>query len=279
MNIDKLFQDEQNDNQKQLLELYQENEKTISYFKSVNDTVQKAIKNNTIDKVKSTTNNISKHIKALSSLKYEIYELDVKIPDSLQNDWHKNIYYITNEMSIGEVDTFFSKTITLKKQISDETERIKVSEEKKKKLEEIRRQQEQERIKKQKLAEECKRKKEEENRLKKIGEEKRKRQEETNKIKLEEQNRKQLEKERKAKFEKDRLKRIEDENRRKKKDEERIAKNKKYKPVYYGLGGVICFYGFAGIGGGIEQGKIIIFVVGVILIIIGFWLISKGRKL
>lgn len=162
MDIDKLFQDEQNDNLNQLLGLYEENEAVISYFKNMNNAIQKTIKNGDIDKIKRTAKKLSKNIQALSSLKFEIYDLDVKIPDSLQNDWHKNIYYITNEMSIGEVDTFLSKTASLKKQISNEIERIKISEERKRKLEEIRLEQEREQV----LAAERKKRKEQERKLK-----------------------------------------------------------------------------------------------------------------
>ena len=183
MDINKLFEDEQNDNLNQLLEIYEENEKVIKYFKSIDNKIQSVIKSNDVEKIKRITKKLSNQIQILSSLKFEIYDLDVNIPDNLQDKWHKNIYYITNEMSIGEVEKFANKTTNLKSEIHKEIHTLKLKEERKRKEELAR-----------------KKKREEENRIKVEQEkEKQKRIEQERKRKKKAEQQRKLEQNRKEK--------------------------------------------------------------------------------
>jgi len=217
MDINKLFEDEQNDNLNQLLEIYEENEKVIKYFKSIDNKIQSVIKSNDVEKIKRITKKLSNQIQILSSLKFEIYDLDVNIPDNLQDKWHKNIYYITNEMSIGEVEKFANKTTNLKSEIHKEIHTLKLKEERKRKEELAR-----------------KKKREEENRIKveqekekqkRIEQERKRKEELARKKKREEENRIKVEQE------KEKQKRIEQERKRKKKAEQqrKLEQNRKEK--------------------------------------------------
>lgn len=188
MDIDKLFQDQQEDNSTQLKQVYQVNKELLSYFKNVNKSIIKTLNSNDINVIQKVTSTIEVNIQNLSKLKYEIFSFDEEIPDKYSKEWHKNVSYIINEMSIVESTLFLQKTTLLKQHIVKENKRLKLEEEKRIKLK-----------KEQRVKDEI-------DRLKKIEEEKKLKQREQELKKKKEQEEKKKLVEKKKKEEEERIK-------------------------------------------------------------------------
>ncbi len=209
MSIDKLYEDVQNDAVVQLKQLYGLNKELIQYFKNIDKNVRENIENGDADVISNLTIAIEQNIANLSKLKYEIYNFDEAIPDKCSKEWHKNLSYVTNEMSVGETVTFLENTLAVKEKVITENQRLKLEAEKRRKLEEERKA------------------KAERDRLKRIEEEKQKKLAEEKRLKLEAEKRRKLEEKRKQvekeKIEQERKKRIKED----KEDKEFMQMSKK----------------------------------------------------
>ncbi len=109
MDIDKLFQAEKNDTASQLEGFLIENEELITYFKSIERSIQNILSSNDSDRIKNTTSKLAEVLPRLSLLRFTIFDLEPEIPASLKRKWDKHVKFITENMTINEVEMFYTK--------------------------------------------------------------------------------------------------------------------------------------------------------------------------
>jgi hypothetical protein len=106
MSINNLYNEQQNDLQQELQKLYNQNKDVINYFTKIDSSIKEAILSSNKEEVKTMLESVKTQLNNLSQLKFSIFDLEDEIPEELSKKWNKRVKYITQQMSINEVDRF-----------------------------------------------------------------------------------------------------------------------------------------------------------------------------
>jgi hypothetical protein len=104
--INSLYNEQQNDIQQELQKLYNQNKKILSYFSEIENDIKEAFSSSNKEEVKIMLESVKTQLSNLSQLKFSIFDLEDEIPEELSKKWNKRVKYITQQMSINEVDNF-----------------------------------------------------------------------------------------------------------------------------------------------------------------------------
>jgi hypothetical protein len=104
--VNNLYNEQQNDLQQELQKLYNQNKVVINYFSKIDSGIKEAISSSNKDEVKIMLESVKSQLSNLSNLKFLIFDLEDEIPEELSKKWNKRVKYITQQMSINEVDRF-----------------------------------------------------------------------------------------------------------------------------------------------------------------------------